>query len=98
MNYCRMNNIECQSIFWMEYWFRRYPKSSYAQRCFNSRTKNPHKNYLDFTRLGNNTDPKRFAGFKDWVISQFGYDIVGHGMFDTKDPSELISTRSYLQL
>ena len=92
MNYCRMNNIECQSYFGWNIGLGDISKSSYARDALLELKS--HKNYLDFTRLGNNTDPKRFAGFKDWVISQFGYDIVGHGMFDTKGPFELITQDS----
>lgn len=89
MNYCRLNNIDCQTYFGWNIGLADIARPSYARDAL-LELKN-HKNFLDFTRLSDNYSPNRVAGFKDWVISQFGYDIFGHGMFDTRGPFELIT-------
>lgn len=88
MDFCQTNNIFCKTYFGWNTGLGNPNQHGYAKDALDYLK--THKNFINFAKGGVHQDIQPFLGFKDWVISQFGYDLASHQQFDTMGPFEII--------
>ena len=88
MDHCETNNIYCKTYFGWNTGLGSTRLHGYAKESLDYLK--THNNFINFSKGTTGQEYHPFLGFKDWVISQFGYDIAGHQQFDTQGPFEII--------
>ena len=88
MDYCETNDIYCKTYFGWNTGLGATNLHGYASESMDYLK--THKNFINFSKGTTGQEYHPFLGFKDWVISQFGYDIAGHQQFDNQGPFEII--------
>jgi len=88
MDFCQTNDIYCRTYFGWNTGLGYPNKHGYAKEVLEYLKK--HQNFINFAKGTKHKEEQPFLGFKDWVISQFGYDMASHQQFDTLGPFEII--------
>ena len=88
MDYCKANDIFCKTYFGWNTGLGNPARHGYATDSLNYLIN--HDNYINFAKGTEYSINQPFLGFKDWAISQFGFDLAGHQQFDNMGPFEII--------
>ncbi len=88
MDFCQTNDIYCKTYFGWNTGLGFPNKHGYARDALDYMK--THKNFINLAKGTKHQEPQPFLGFKDWVISQFDYDMASHMQFDTLGPFEII--------